>query len=128
MIRYVGILEKEPGTLWGVWFPDLPGCITAAETAEQALDQAPDALRLWIEVALEKGEELPKARAIEELRTDEWVAEAIGKGDVAVLFSLAPEEEAFDPETLKAIDQAAEKRGLSRVEFLRETVLEKIAG
>lgn len=128
MIRYIGILEKEPGTLWGIYFPDLPGCITAAETAEKALDQAPDALRLWVEFALESGQELPRARTIEELRQDEWVAEAISKGHAAVVFSLPPEEEVFDEETLRAIDEAARQRGLSRTAFLRETVREKIAG
>jgi predicted RNase H-like HicB family nuclease len=128
MIRYIGILEKEPGTLWGICFPDLPGCITAAETAEQALDQAPDALRLWVDDTLETGEKLPKARTIEELRQDIWVAEAIAKGHAAVVFSLPPEEEVFDDETLRAIDEAAERRGMSRTAFLRETILEKIAG
>jgi predicted RNase H-like HicB family nuclease len=128
MIRYIGILEKDPGTLWGIYFPDLPGCVTAAESAEQALNQAPEALRLWIECALERDRELPKPRTIEELRDDEWVVEAMSKGHAAVMFSLAEEEEAFDQETLKAIDDAARRRGLSRKAFLRETVLEKLAG
>jgi predicted RNase H-like HicB family nuclease len=128
MIRYIAILEKEPGTLWGIYFPDLPGCITAAETAEQALDRAPEALRLWVEDALACREELPRPRTIEELRQDREISEALSEWNAAVVFSLSPEQEAFDEQTLKAIDEAAERRGLPRTAFLRQTVLEKIAG
>ena len=128
MIRYVGILEKEPGTLWGIWFPDLPGCITAAETAETTMDQAPDALRLWVEDAIGCGEELPRARSLEELRQDGDVAGAIAKGHAAIIVSVPDDMAAFDDDTLEAIDAAAEKQGQSRLEFLRKTVLEKIDG
>lgn len=127
MIRYVAILEKEPGTLWGIWFPDLPGCITAAETAETAMDQAPEALRLWVEDALAQREQLPRARTIEELREDEWVAEAIANGHAALVVSLPADEVAFDDDALKAIDAEARKRGVSRIDFVRAAVLEKIA-
>lgn len=127
MIRYVAILEKEPGTLWGIWFPDLPGCTTAAESAETAMDQAAEALRLWVEDALRQGEGLPRARTIEELRDDEWVVEAIGNGHAAIVVSLRADEAAFDDDALKAIDAEAQKRGVSRIDFVRAAVLEKFA-
>lgn len=34
-------------------FPDLPGCITCADTKEKAIANAKDAKRAWIEAALE---------------------------------------------------------------------------
>jgi predicted RNase H-like HicB family nuclease len=129
MTRYIGILEQDPGTLWGIYFPDLPGCVTAGETAEEALSRAPEALRLWVEDALDCREQLPTARSVEELRRDPDISEALSLGRAAaVVFSLTPEEETFDAETLKAIDRAAKQRGVSRSAFLRQTVLEKIAG
>ena len=40
-------------------FPDLPGCITCAETLEKVSEMAMDAKRAWIEAAIEDGYEIP---------------------------------------------------------------------
>ena len=92
MIRYLGILEKDPGSLWGIWFPDLPGCGTAGETADIALDRAPEALRLWIEDARADNETLPLSRSIEDLRNDADVPKALSSGH-AVIVVQVPELE-----------------------------------
>ena len=36
-------------------FPDLPGCLTTGETIEEALKNAEDAKRTWLEAAIEDG-------------------------------------------------------------------------
>ncbi len=41
-------------------FPDLPGCITCADTKEKAIANAQDAKRAWIEAALESNMEIPE--------------------------------------------------------------------
>ncbi|MGY2047016.1 type II toxin-antitoxin system HicB family antitoxin [Methylobacterium sp. JK268] len=124
MVRYIGILEKEPGTLWGLWFPDLVGCTTAADTAEAALEQAPEALRLWLEGLVEDDRDPPAARSLDVLRDDPEVAEALSAGHAAVVVSVA-EESLLDEAALTAIDSAAARRGLSRQRFIREALLEK---
>ena len=43
-----------------VSFPDLPGCITCADTKEKAIANAQDAKRTWIEAALESNVEIPE--------------------------------------------------------------------
>lgn len=40
--------------------PDLPGCITQGETAEEALNMIEDAKKCWIEAALEDGRKIPE--------------------------------------------------------------------
>lgn len=40
--------------------PDLPGCISQSETAEEVLVMIEDAKRGWLEVALEQGVEIPE--------------------------------------------------------------------
>lgn len=47
-------------------FPDLPGCLTCAETPEEALAAAKDAKRAWLEAALEDGYEIPLPDSLEE--------------------------------------------------------------
>ena len=41
-------------------FPDLPGCITCAETPERALANAQDAKEAWLRAAIEDGIEIPE--------------------------------------------------------------------
>lgn len=43
-----------------VSFPDLPGCITCADTKDEAIANAQDAKRAWIEAALESNVEIPE--------------------------------------------------------------------
>ena len=61
----------EPGTsttAWGVDVPDLPGCYSAGDTMEEAMDQAEGAIILWIEEALDAGQDIPKPSSIDMLR------------------------------------------------------------
>ena len=52
----------EPGNdtkAWGVAVPDLPGCFSAGETLDEAIDKASEAITLWIETALDEGGDIP---------------------------------------------------------------------
>jgi predicted RNase H-like HicB family nuclease len=50
--------------MWGVRFPDLPGCVAQAETAEKALAQASAALREVMTYKRGQGVEIPKASGL----------------------------------------------------------------
>ncbi|MGX7708273.1 type II toxin-antitoxin system HicB family antitoxin [Methylobacterium sp. Gmos1] len=128
MTAYIGILEKEPGTLWGLWFPDLPGCIAAGESADDTLAQGAEALAQWAALAREDGLTLPAPRSIEVLRSDPDVAAALASGHVAVAVRPPADELGLDDAQLQAVDQAAERRGLTRSGLVRALVLDGIAG
>lgn len=49
------IVEDKDEGGFVVSFPDFPGCISCGETIEDALKNAEDAKKAWIEVALEDG-------------------------------------------------------------------------
>jgi antitoxin HicB len=49
--------EREGG--YSIVFPDLPGCITQAETYAEISRMAEDARVLWIETECELGNEIP---------------------------------------------------------------------
>ena len=50
--------EAEGG--YTVRYPDLPGCITCADTPENAVRNAEDARREWFAAAMEEGIEIPE--------------------------------------------------------------------
>lgn len=127
MTGYIGILENESGSLWGMWFPDLPGCVSAGETADAVLAQAGDALEQWIECAKDEGQAIPPARSLGELRRLEEVSEALKRGDAAVLVVPTADALGLSEEAVRALDDAAARTGVSRVDFLRRAVLDKLA-
>ena len=47
-------------------YPDLPGCITCGETIENAIENAIDAKKAWIETALEEGIEIHEPDSLED--------------------------------------------------------------
>ena len=54
-------LEIIPDTLEGGYaarYPDLPGCITCADTLKQVIAGAEDAKRSWLDAAIEDGVEI----------------------------------------------------------------------
>lgn len=68
-MRYpVAIESGDTRHAWGVTVPDLPGCFSAGDTLEDALDQAREAILFHIEGLLDDGQPVPAARPIEEHR------------------------------------------------------------
>ena len=54
----------------GVYFPDLPGCISAADTTEKAIENAKEALSLHLYGMEEDGEEIPVPSDLTEIELD----------------------------------------------------------
>ncbi|MDO4842856.1 MAG: type II toxin-antitoxin system HicB family antitoxin [Phoenicibacter congonensis] len=54
------VIEDPDEGGYVVSIPDLPGCISCAETKEQALENIEDAKKQWLETALEDGFEIPE--------------------------------------------------------------------
>lgn len=76
MAHYIAIIEDAgPDHAVGVWFPDLPGCISGGDDIDEALENAPEALELYAEDLIEDGRQLPPPRTLTELRADPEVAE-----------------------------------------------------
>ena len=53
-------LSKEEGGGYSIHFPDLPGCWSDGATPEEAIENGRDALRSWLAVAEEFGDDTPK--------------------------------------------------------------------
>ena len=47
-MRYIALVDGKAGA-YGVVVPDLPGCTSAGFTTDEALRNAVEAVRLWVE-------------------------------------------------------------------------------
>ncbi len=49
-MRWRVVLEQDPETgEWAVWCPELPGCVSAGETEEEALANIREAIELYLQ-------------------------------------------------------------------------------
>jgi len=64
--------ETDDG--YSVFFPDLPGCVSAGKSLENAFIEAHDALSLHTAGMREDGDALPTPSAIDELEKDDSIA------------------------------------------------------
>lgn len=73
MKPYIGIVHKDPDSAYGISFPDVPGCFSAADELDDVFAMAEEALTLWTEAMLEEGHAVPATRDLSAIRTDpEW--------------------------------------------------------
>ena len=133
--HYVAVIEKDPDSAFGVWFPDVDGCFSAGDTLQEAVANAGTALRQHTEALESAGWRLPAARSADEVLRDTDVKKSIRAG--AVLFAVTLLADAgrtvrinisLDKGLVDQIDSAAEKRGVTRSAFLAQAAREKIAG
>ena len=57
-------LSKDEGGGYSISFPDLPGCLSDGATPEEAIANGRDALRAWLSVAQEFGDQLPRPYSV----------------------------------------------------------------
>lgn len=60
MPHYVAIIEDAGPDDVSLWFPDLPGCISGGDDADEALENAPEAIAFYAQELTEDGRELPR--------------------------------------------------------------------
>ena len=65
-MQFTVIVEEGP-TSWGSYVPDLPGCVAAGETREEALQLIRDAIEFHFEGLKEQGEPVPEPHSYSEV-------------------------------------------------------------
>lgn len=128
MKYFYAIVHKDPDSAFGVHFPDLPGCHSAADDMEDVLPNAIEAMELWLEDQPE-----PEASSVATIR--EGAAQDLAEGAfliavprMTVAGKLARVNLSLDMGTLAAIDAAAGARKLTRSAFLAEAARNEIQG
>ena len=88
MKPYIAIVHKDAHSVYGMLFPDAPGCFSAADESEDIFAMASEALELWAEGRAEDGLAIPEARDFEALRIDPvWKASL---ADAAFVIAVQP--------------------------------------
>lgn len=67
MRPYIALIHKDPDSEFGISFPDFPGCISAAGSADEARVMAVEALALHIAGMIEDDLEIPQPSSLDEV-------------------------------------------------------------
>jgi predicted RNase H-like HicB family nuclease len=133
--HYVAIVEKDPDSAFGIWFPDVEGCFSAGDTLEEATTNAAAALRQHVEALESAGRTVPAARPADVVLNDKDVRKAMKTGAILLAVPLLSDagrtvriNVSLDKGLVDQIDEAASKRGLTRSAFLAQAAREKIIG
>ncbi|MBM3505788.1 MAG: CopG family transcriptional regulator [Alphaproteobacteria bacterium] len=109
-LRYLASITFERGAGYSVTFPDFPGCFSAADTVDDAVVSARDALSVGIADMLEHGEPLPEATRLERVERRTGVTYALIEVP-APRPRYAKVNISLPEPTLAAIDEAAAASG-----------------
>lgn len=126
---FVALVHEENG-VFGVSFPDAPGCIAAEDTLDEALRSAAEALAFH----LEDDEDIPSPRSVDAIRNDADWADVMAEARIAYVPLVrmtgrkAPYTVSVDKGLMAAADAAAKRRGVTRsalvADALQKSVLE----
>ncbi len=86
MVSFIAYIRKEEGSDYGVEFPDVPGCVTAGRTLDEARAMAAEALAGHFAMLEAEGEPVPVPSTMEALKGDPDQADA-----VLILVDLPPD-------------------------------------
>ncbi len=70
-VVYPGVVCKDEGSSYGIWFPDFPGCVSVGDTVDAAVKGGREALQLHIEGMVEDKEAFPPATDITDIERNE---------------------------------------------------------
>ncbi len=130
-MQFAIVIHHDEGSSYGVTVPDLPGCFSGGETAEDAFNNAHEAVLLHLEGMLAGGESLPQPQPIEAHMDNEHYQGGVwGMVDVdlATLPDKAVRVNITVPSRLLAvIDQWANRESETRSGFLAKAALEHIS-
>ena len=130
-MRYPVVVHKDQDSDYGVTVPDLPGCFSAGETLDEALQEVVEAIETHLEGLLMDGESIPTPQSIEHHQSNPeyeggiWALVSI---DLAKLSGKTKRVNVTLPERVLAlVDKYASENGETRSGLIAQAALEYIA-
>ncbi|WP_243646587.1 type II toxin-antitoxin system HicB family antitoxin [Tepidimonas ignava] len=131
-MKYPVVLHTDDGVRYGVTVPDLPGCFSAGDTLEQALQNVVEAIELHLEGLTEDGGEVPQPSPLSEHVSNPDYAGgvwALVEVDTARFDGKAEKINITLPRRLLArVDEYARARGMTRSGFLAQAAQQAMRG
>ena len=131
-MRYVAFIHKDPDSCFGVSFPDIPGCISAGDTLDEAVANGAEALAGHIKWMEADGDPVPSPRSLDEIRDDDGLEEdredavLVAIPLVRDLGSTTRINVSLDLGLLEAMDSEARQRGQTRSAFIASAVRKEL--
>lgn len=128
MNTFFALVHKDADSAYGVTFPDLPGCFSAADELADVLPNACEALELWFE-----DQPMIQPRNLDAITLEAASELAAGAFMLAVPHLTSAGRSvrvnlSLDKGVLEAIDTAASLRKLTRSAFIAEAARNEIRG
>jgi predicted RNase H-like HicB family nuclease len=121
-MRFPIVLHTDDGARFGVTVPDLPGCFSAGDSFDEAVESAKEAIALHLEGMTEDGEAIPAARSIAEHRVNPDYDDGVWAVVEVEATALAGHPERIDVTMpgalLREIDRYTQTHGETRSGFL----------
>lgn len=127
-MRYPIAIEPGDDThAFGVVFPDLPGCFSAGDTLDDAINNAEEAAAAWIDATLDNGAAVPAPSGLNDVRQNPayagWIL-AVVSVDPAMLDDVVERVNITLPRrVLKRLDAAARAAGENRSSYIAHLTL-----
>ena len=127
-MKYPIAIEAGSDTqAYGVVVPDLVGCFSAGDSLDEAVDNAKEAIELWLETVIDDGGAVPEPSSLAahqinpEFKGWTWAVVSV---DLAQLSDKAERVNITLPRrVLRRIDQDAKRNGETRSGFLARRAL-----
>ena len=121
---YPAIFHKEDGSYW-VEFPDLPGCQTVGESIGEVMEEAQEALGLYLAPLIEDEEEIKPASDIKSIVAEDDSFTSLVACDITqdVKSARAMKKTLTIPDWL---NNMAEKNSINFSQTLQKALMEKL--
>ena len=118
------VLHSDDGQRYGVTVPDLPGCFSAGDSIDDALESVKEAIELHFEGLLEEGQDMPVIASISQHQNNLDYVDgvwAVVDIDTSAFEGEAEQIDITLPKLLlKRIDDYTQAKHLTRSVFLAE--------
>jgi len=129
--RFPVVLHSDDGIRYGVTVPDLPGCFSAGDSLDKALDSVREAIDLHLQGLCEEGQDLPLPQAVAHYQSHADFAGgiwALVEVDMARFLDTPENIHIRVPRRiLEHIDACAKTLGTSRSDFMVQAAQQVMA-